>query len=52
MWLFEPIELLSPIKLPLPPTTEAGCIWSELPLVVQEQFFRRLVGYVYSGFSD
>ena len=30
----------------LPPPTEAGCSWLELLLVVREQFFRRLVGYV------
>ena len=30
-----------------PPRTEAGCNWLELSLVVQEQFFRRSVGYVY-----
>ena len=30
-----------------PPPTEAGCNWLELPLVVQEQFFRRVVGYVF-----
>ena len=32
---------------PQSPPTEAGCNWLELPLVVREQFFRRLVGYVY-----
>ena len=30
-----------------PPPTEAGCNWLELPLVVREQFFGRLVGYVF-----
>ena len=29
-----------------PPPTGAGFTWLELPLVVREQFFRRLVGYV------
>ena len=30
----------------LAPPTEAGCNRLELPQVVREQFFRRLVGYV------
>ena len=29
-----------------PPPIEAGCNWFELPLVVREQFFWRLAGYV------
>ena len=38
------LNFLVLFMLPLPPT--AGCNWLELPLVVREQFFRRLVGYV------
>ena len=42
------LNFLVSFRLPLPPPpTEAGCNWLELPLVVQEQFFRRLVGYVF-----
>ena len=43
------LNFLVPFRLPLPPSlppTEAGCNLLELPLVVREQFFRRLVGYV------
>ena len=42
------LNFLVPFRLPfpLPPPTEAGCNSLELPLVVREQFFRRLVGYV------
>ena len=40
------LNFLVPFRLPLPPT-EAGCNWLELPLVIREQLFRRLVGYVY-----
>ena len=44
MWLFEAhLSFLVPFRLP---PTEAGLNWLELPLVVREQFFRRLVGYV------
>ena len=49
------LNFLVPFRLPSlrpppppPPPTEAGCNWLELPVVVREQFFRRLVGYVYN----
>ena len=41
------MNFLVPFSLPLPPATETGCNWLELPLVVREQFFRHLVGYVF-----
>ena len=40
------LNFLVPFEPP-PPPTEGGCSSLELPLVVREQFFRRLVGYVY-----
>ena len=42
------LNFLVPFRLltPPPPPTESGCNWLELPLVVREQFFWRLVGYV------
>ena len=47
--IWSPLLNFKAKPLPPPPrlTTEASCNWLELPLVVQEQFFRRLVGYVY-----
>ena len=39
-------QLGSSLLLPLPHSTEAGCNSLELPLVVREQLFRRLVGYI------
>ena len=45
------LNFLVPFRLRLPPPsppTEAGCNWLEHPLVVREQFFRRLVGYVFN----
>ena len=38
------LNFLVPFRLP---PTEAGCDWLELSLVVREQFFLRLVGYVH-----
>ena len=37
---------------PKSPPTEAGCNPLELPLVFREQFFRRLVGYVFLRFQS
>ena len=39
------LNFLVPFRFPIPPT-ELGCSWLELPLVVREQLFRRLIGYV------
>ena len=41
------LNFLVPFRLP--PLTEAGCNWLELPVVVREQFVRHLVGNVFTA---
>ena len=42
--IWGPLNFLVPFRLP---PTKAGCNWLELPLVLREPFFQRLVGYVF-----
>ena len=43
---FSPLLNFS-VPFRLPPSTEAGCDWLELAVVVREQILRRLVSYVW-----